>query len=148
MAHSVSTSATPIGLTTVDPAKTARSISVDQARELLCRAVSECGYTLDALAASMEKDRSYIHKVLQGDKPTSLEFIVALPDDVEARFEQLRAESFGLIVVAPASADSAAQHLVAGLLGLLRPASLPARAEQMAKADLSIEPPTKKVAAR
>lgn len=109
----------PMGLTSVDRREDDRSTAVDQALALLRRAVADCDYTLDALEAAMKKNRAYIGKVLNGEKPMSLEFITALPDDVEARFEQLRAESFGLIVVAPASAESAAKHLVAGLLGLL-----------------------------
>lgn len=116
----------PMGLTTVDPKSTTvgrrpidRSISVDQARALLNRAIAECGYTLDALEAAMGKDRAYIHKVLQGDKPLPYAFIVALPDDVEAKFESLRAKSLGLIVAERVSGDQALEHLVSGLVGVL-----------------------------
>lgn len=83
------------------------------------QAVSDCGYTLDALEAAMGKGRAYIHKVLNGEKPVSLEFIIALPDDVEARYEQLRAKALGLIVVKPSSGDAAIENLVSGLCGLL-----------------------------
>jgi hypothetical protein len=109
----------PVEVTPVDRRSASGSIAVDQAVSLLRRAVADCGYTLDALEAAMGKDRAYIHKVLQGDKPVSLEFIVALPDDVEARFEQLRAESFGLVCVAPASGADAIKQLVSGLVGML-----------------------------
>ena len=110
----------PMAVTTVDRKPDHRSTSVDQARDLLRRAVADCGYTLDALEAAMGKGRAYIHKVLQGEKPLSYDFVIALPDDVEARFEQLRAESFGHIVVTPApDAKTAAEHLVSGVLGLL-----------------------------
>jgi hypothetical protein len=118
----------PMEVTAVSPQLDRRGISVplddlDQVRALLRRAVADCGYTLDALEAAMGKVRTYIHKVLQGEKPLSYEFIVALPDDVEARFEQLRAEHFGHIVVAPVDTETAKRHLVTGLLGLLTKAS-------------------------
>jgi hypothetical protein len=127
-------------VTTVDRRASSRSTDVDQALVLLRTAVSECGYTLDALEVVMSKGRAYIHRVLQGDKPLTLEFITALPDDVEALFEKKRAEHFGLIVVEPVEGEVALKHFVGGLLGILAP-RLPARAERMAHADL---PATKK----
>jgi hypothetical protein len=119
MGRSVAANVTAIGPMSVDRLAPARSTDVDQALALMRRAVADCGYTLDALEAAMGKDRAYIHKVLQGDKPMSLDFIVALPDDVEARFEQLRAEHFGLIVVAPVDHATAVRQLVSGLVGVL-----------------------------
>lgn len=113
----------PMGLPTVVQSVSARTTAVDQVNrglELLRKAVSDRDYTLDALQAFMGKDRVYIHKVLQGDKPLSFAFITALPEDVQARFEQLRAESFGLIVVAPVlDGQEAIRQLVGGLMGLL-----------------------------
>ena len=106
-------------VTVVDRTREPRSTAVDQALCLLRRAVADCNYTLDALEAAMGKGRAYIHKVLQGEKPLTLEFITALPDDVEARFEQLRAESFGLIVVPPVEGETAIRNLVSGLIGVL-----------------------------
>jgi hypothetical protein len=114
----------PMGLTTVPPDLERRGTSVplddlNQVRALLRRAVADCGYTLDALEAAMGKVRTYIHKVLQGEKPLSYEFIVALPNDVEARFEQLRAEHFGLIVAKPpTSREQAARDFISGVFGL------------------------------
>ena len=123
MRKSVQVSLPPMGLTVVDPRASQRSTTVDPnmslVLDLLNRAVADCDYTLDALQAAMGKDRAYIHKVLQGEKPLSYAFIVALPDDVEARFESLRAESCGHIVVTPVTGDQAVRHLVSGLVGVL-----------------------------
>jgi hypothetical protein len=118
MKASVQASLPPMGLTSVDRRETDRSTTVDQVLQLLNQAVSECGYTLDAMQAVMHKDRSYINKVLQGDKPLSYAFVVALPDDVEKRFEALRAKSFGLIVVEPSTGTQAVENFVSGLVGL------------------------------
>jgi hypothetical protein len=117
--RSIQTPLPPMGLTSIDPPRGGRSTAVDHGLDLLRKAVGDCGYTLDALEAHMGKGRAYIHKVLSGEKPLSFEFITALPDDVEARFEQLRAESFGLIVVAPVQGSEAIKHFVGGLVGLL-----------------------------
>lgn len=95
------------------------STAVDQALVLLRRAVADRGYTLDALSAAMGKDRAHIHRVLQGEKPLTLQFITALPDDLEARYEQLRAEAFGFIVVTPLEGPDAVKGFVGGLMGLL-----------------------------
>jgi len=97
----------------------ASSTDVDRARGLLRKAASDCGYTFDALAVAMGKDKSYIHRVLNGPDRVTLDFITALPNDMEAKYEQLRAEGFGLIVVEPVDAQTAAKHLVSGLMGLL-----------------------------
>lgn len=116
----------PMGVTTVDPKPERRSMHVDLATAvaLLRRAVSETGHTLDSLAAHFKqggcpKDRAYIGKVLNQEKPLNYEFVVGLPDDVEARFEQLRAEHFGLIVAKPpTSREQAARDFISGVFGL------------------------------
>jgi hypothetical protein len=136
MAATIPTTARANRATTSDHDLVARSLAVDQALSLLRRAVAECGWTLDALQAEMRKNKAYIHRVLHGDKPLTLTFLIALPDEVEARYAHLRAEHFGLIVVsASASREQAERDLVSGLFGLLR-AQLPARADRFAKADL------------
>lgn len=120
MGRSVQAPLPPMAVTNVDRRSRPRSTSVDQALALMRRAVADCGYTLDALETAMGKGRAYIHRVLQGDAPMTLEFITCLPDDVEARYEQLRAEHFGLIVVQPVEGDQAVRNLVSGLFGVLR----------------------------
>lgn len=106
--------------TDVDLQSGARTIAIDQATALYQRAVADCGYTLDALEASMGKGRAYIHKVLQGEKPMSLAFSTALPADVKGRYAQLSAEACGFIVVVPVSGDEAMRQLVGGLVGVLQ----------------------------
>jgi hypothetical protein len=115
-----------------------RSTDVDQALALLRQAVSECGYTFDALQAATGKDKAYLHRVLNGEDRCTLDFITALPDDIEARFENLRATQFGLIVVEPVDLETARRHLVSGLVGVLAP-RLPLKADRMAHAGLPSE---------
>jgi hypothetical protein len=115
------------------------STDVDDALALLRTAVHDTGWTLEALEAAMKIDKSLISRVLNGERPLTLKFLVALPDDVEARYEQLRAEAFGLIVVQPVTGADAIRHLVGGLVGLLA-SGLPARADHMAKATLQPAP--------
>lgn len=120
MTRSIQTPLPPMAVTDIDPRPIARSIAVDQATALHRRAVADCGYTMDALESAMGKGRAYIHKVLQGDKPMSLEFTTALPADVKARHAQLNAEACGFIVVVmPASGEDAIKQLVGGLVGVL-----------------------------
>lgn len=127
--------------TDVDQRAHARSTSVDLAAAiaLLNQAVNDTGHTLDSLAAAMQKDRAYIGKVLSADKPLSYAFVIALPDDVEARFEQLRAKRFGFVVVDPApDRAEARERFVSGLLALLdAPSPLPVKADRMAHAEIA-----------
>jgi len=110
----------PTEVMSIDRRSQTRSTDVDQDLALLRRAVADCNYTLDAMESAMGKGRAYIHKVLQGDKPMSHEFEIALPDDVEARYRQLQAEAFGHVVVTPApDQESAVRDLVRGLVGVL-----------------------------
>lgn len=110
------------------------STAVDTALALLRGCVHDTGWTLEALAAEMAIDKSQISRVLNGERPATLAFLLRLPDDVEALFEQRRAEGFGLIVVAPVTGDQAVRNLVSGLVGVLS-TRLPARAERMAKCE-------------
>ena len=108
-------------------------------RTLLRAAITESGWKDGAVAESMgltgASGAAYFSKMLSGEKPISAKHLRALPDDVEAIFARLYAESFGLIVVAPARGDEAVKQLVAGLFGVLAP-QLPARAGRFAKAGL------------
>lgn len=120
----------------------APSVDLDQRSEavaaltaLLRRSVQECGYNLDALAAAMQKDRSYIGRVLNGEKPLHAEFEVALPEDVRRLFARLRAEAHGYIVVEQVDEASARQQLASALFHFLAPA-LPAHVGASLKVDL------------
>lgn len=118
----------PMAVASVDRRTSLRSTAVDRAADverwlaLMNRAVEESTWRhkQEALATAMGIDKAYLSRLRSGEKPWRIDHVVALPDEIEARFEQLRAEAFGLIVVAPASPESAANHLVAGLLGLLQ----------------------------
>ena len=82
--------------------------------------IADLDYTLDALETAMDKDRSFIHKVLNGDRPMPPDFIDALPDDIEAEWHARCARRFGHLVVTPASDDTAELHIMRGLLTVLR----------------------------
>lgn len=112
------------------------STDVDTALALLRTAVQDCGWTFDALEAFMGKgyDKSLISRVLNGERPLTLKFLVALPNDIEALYEKRRAEQFGAVVVEPLSGIEAQRAFVAGFMGLLS-SRLPERADRMAKAE-------------
>lgn len=120
----------------VDRAGRVRSSAVDRWLVMLRTAISECGWKHEALAAAMAIDPAYLSRMLSGEKPWTVRHIVALPDDVEARFEAKRAESLGLIVVAPAQGEDAVRQFVSGLFGVLR-SRLPLKADRMAKAEVA-----------
>jgi hypothetical protein len=99
--------------------------------------VADTNYTLESLSAAMGRDKAYISRVLHGEKPMTLLFITELPDDLEALYEQRRAEHFGRIVVEPLSGVDAQRAFVAGALGLMSGSVLPEKASTMAKATLA-----------
>ena len=90
----------------------------------------------------MQIDKGHLWKLLHGEKPWRIEHLLALPDDIEACFEQRRAEAFGLIVVEPVDGDQALKNFVSGLLGVLGGPRLPRRAGRMAKAAIAGEDPS------
>lgn len=106
----------------------------------LKQAMAATGWTIDALAAHLEIDRSYVSRMLDGEKPWSGERLVALPDDLEAKLNAIRAEHFGLIVVRPLTGLEAQKALVAGLIGVMSAPALPAKAGPPVKATLRDEP--------
>jgi len=114
--------------------------SIDTVLATLRTCVHEKGWTLEALESEMRIDKSLISRVLNGERPLTLAFLLALPDDVEVLFETRRAEAFGLLVVPRLEGDAAAKAFASGLLGLLG-GRLPAKAALMAKANLDKERP-------
>ena len=130
--------------TSVDRGRDERTTDVDLALSLLRKAVHDCRWTLDALAAHMHIDKGYISRVMNGEKPLTLVFEVGLPDDVEARYKQYRAESLGLIVVEQMDDDSARRAFAAGLFNMLT-AKRDVLTMRMAKA--AIQEPRKSVSA-
>lgn len=93
-------------------------------------------WTHEALAAYMGLSRSYVSRVLSGEKPLSLEFIYALPDDVQCGFHAVRLEAFGAVAIEPVSGDEAVRQLASALFGLLRVHPLGGIAPRMVKASL------------
>jgi hypothetical protein len=72
----------------------------DQWLTLVRRAVAETGWTCDALDAEWRLSRGYSWRLLNGEKPWSVDRMLALPDDIEARLVQLHLEQkFGGTVV-------------------------------------------------
>jgi len=112
------------------------STRVDLLLTLIRQAMDRTGWTQEALALEMAKDKGYVSKVLSGEKPLGGTFLRSLPHDLEAVFAGLYAETFGLIVVSPVSGDLAVRNFVSGLLGVLTPTLLPAKADRMAHAAL------------
>lgn len=109
-----------------------KSVSLDLLRE----AITESRWKHEALAVEMRlPNAAYLSRMLSGEKPWTLRHIESLPDDVEAIYYRLRAESLGLLVAAPVDAETARRHLVSGLLGVLAP-QLPARIGHGVKASL------------
>lgn len=108
---------------------------VDLVREILRAAIDESGWKHDAVACALGIHPAYLSRLLSGEKPIAARHLRALPDDIEAIFARRYAESFGLMVVVPASSEKALVTFVSGLAGLLG-AKLPVRASAMAKADL------------
>lgn len=141
MARSVAGPFTGCQSTPTDRSAVERSTDVDQYFALLRRCVEDCGWTLEALASAMGLDKGYLWKLLNNDKPWRAEYLVALPNDIEALFAQRQAERFGLIVVSPPRGDDAVKHFVGGLYALLT-GQIPMR---MAKADLPAAAPQRKV---
>lgn len=115
---------------------------VDRARERdqwlqhLRQAMNDTGWTIDALAAHWGIHRSHVQRLYDGDKPWSVDRLLSLPDDLEARLEAIRAEYFGLIVVEPLRGLEAQKAIVAGLIGLMSP-QLPTKAGKPVKAGLA-----------
>lgn len=99
----------------------------------------DTGWTDDSLAAHWHVDRAFVWRLVNGEKPWSVERMLSLPSDLRARLDHLRAEGNGLIVVQPLTGLEAQKALVAGLIGVMS-APLPTKATQMAKASLPLTP--------
>lgn len=145
MADSFDRRATSSQPTEVEQPASERSTNVDQPTELevLRQVIDEKCHTLDSLAAHMweahqrRRDRSYINKVLNGDRPMPAGFTDELPDDVQAEWHSRCAKRLGRVVVAPLSGPAAIEGFVGGLIGLLTASpALPAKADAMVKAGM------------
>lgn len=119
----------------VDHDDALRSTTVDRSLARLRQCASDLGWTLDALSAHMRKDKAHISRVFNGEKPLTLAFLIALPDDVEAEFHSRSSEEFGRVVVTPAIGPDALKQFTAGLFGLFA-LQLPAKSGGQVKASL------------
>jgi len=151
MKSKIPSSSAPSQATVVDRDAVTRSTDVDQWLALMNQAIDESGWAKkqDALATFMGIDKSHLSRLRSGEKPWRVENVVALPDDIEARFEALRAESFGAVVLTrPQDVVEAKKSVLTGIASLLDLMSapidqLPNRANRMATA--SIAPVSKAV---
>lgn len=141
MSASVRQSALVRQAQTVDQRDPSRSTAVDHL-DLVNKAVEKTGWSPTSLESAMDKDKAYVSRVLNGEKPLSLGFIQSLPADVEATYAALYAEAHGYIVVEPVSREVAIGNLVSGLMGVLAEAiapkvdKLPTKADRMARGEL------------
>jgi hypothetical protein len=93
--------------------------------QLLRASIDESGWKHEAVAAAMSEasglsiDGPYLAKLLAGEKSWSLRHLLALPNDIEARFANKWASHRGAVVVAPLEGEAAVAALVGGLVGLL-----------------------------
>lgn len=130
--------------TAIDRLNGDRSTTVDQPSELdlLRQVVAEKGETLDSLSAHMrerghERDRSYIHKVLNGDKPMPEGFTDDLPDEVQAEWHARCAKRLKRHHVVPVlTREEALDQYLAGVVNLNAPCELPAKAGPALKVNL------------
>jgi hypothetical protein len=118
---------------------------------LLRACATELGWTEEALAVHIKGDskyRAYVHRVLSGEKPLSLTFLVALPEELQALVHARRAEQLGHLVVPPVNDHEAARRMViTGLCALIGPA-LPVKAGAPLKVSLGVPETVPRRAAR
>jgi len=101
---------------------TARVVAEDNGVSLLRlvrRAIDDSGWKHAAVASVLRVKPPYLSLMLSGEKPWTAKHLAALPDEIEQRFAQSYAESFGHLVVEPLDGESAIKQLLAGLCGVL-----------------------------
>jgi transcriptional regulator with XRE-family HTH domain len=115
-----------------------RATDVDQYLATLRQAVHDAGWTIEALAAHLDIDKSYLSRMLSGEKEWRTEHHVALPDEIDALFLKRQAAERGWIVVEPVLCrEQAFESALKLFVGLFAPSSpLPQRADRMAHAEL------------
>lgn len=123
--------------TSVDDAGAKLSTVVDNELAVLRGCIQECGWTLDALSAHTGQDKSLISRMLNRERPLTLAFMCALPDDVASLYAARKAERFGHIVVAPVSREDGLKAFIAGLCAVLGASALPVKAGAPVKAELA-----------
>lgn len=114
-----------------------RSTDVDLSEWLgiVVVACNRAGIGPEKLALEMECHKSYPSRVLRGEKPLTLPFLLRLPEGVKDAFAQLYAESRGFVVVRQVPFEVAMGNLLSGLFSVLAQRD-PQTKAKMARASL------------
>jgi hypothetical protein len=103
--------------------KSCQSPLVDKkacALDTVRRAVSEEGWGPVSLSAHLGHDKSYVSRVLNGESPLNVSFILKLPKPVLRRIAKAWAEYYGYVVIEPdTDQNSAMRNMLRGLLHLV-----------------------------
>lgn len=120
-----------------------RSRSLDQRLADLRKCADDLDWSNEAIAAHRgDTGSSYVNKVMNGDKPMSLEFFESLPQDIRDLHHERELKKGGAIVVRQLDWETAKLSLVAGLVGVLAGLAadrmLPAQSGGQLKAELPL----------
>jgi hypothetical protein len=110
----------------------------------LREAMGATGWTPESIDAHWNTSRGYAGRLCRGEKPWSLERILALPADLKAELDRLRAQRSGWIVGALVSREEGIRQLFCGLVSVITNPSALELARHTAKATLR-DPLTKAV---
>jgi hypothetical protein len=126
-----------------------QSTSVDQLSEIdiLRQVIADKGHTIDSLSAFMGgKDRSYINKVLNGDRPMPEGFTDDLPNEVQGEWHARCLDRLGTHYAVPKlTEEEARRQYLAGHINLsMNAPQLPAKSGGQLK--VSLDTPRKVVA--
>ena len=110
--------------TPVDQLDRQRVMAVDHYLSLWRQAMDDTGNTYESLNAHTGISGSHWQRMFTGEKPLRVENVLALPKDMQTRFEELRAKDLGLFVVRPMNGDDALAAVLGGFASILaaRPA--------------------------
>ena len=104
----------------LDQSEARWSTAVDQFLARMRQAMDETGNTYDSLRAATGISGSHWQRMFNNEKPLRPSNIVALPLDMQIRFEELRAKDLGLLVVRrPKNSDDALAAVIGGVATIL-----------------------------
>lgn len=105
----------------VDQRAANRSTEVAHGLAVVRRAIEESGWNCEAVALDMGIDKSYLSRLLSGEKPFTFAHLLAMPDDAEAAFYLLRLRELNrpAIAISPIDPEAAIECFVRGLVGVL-----------------------------
>jgi hypothetical protein len=96
-----------------------RVIAVDRYLSLWRQAMEDTGNTYESLHAHTGISGSHWQRLFTAEKPLRVENVLALPKDMQTRFEELRAKDLGLLVVRPMHGDDAIAAVLGGFASIL-----------------------------